>query len=357
MENSIRILVIIVTWNKKAYVMALLNALKKIDYPKEAIDILVVDNASVDDTCMAIKTDFPDVKIISNSENLGGSGGFNTGLRWAFNQPKEYYKYLWLLDNDVLVHPGSLNELVQLLEEAEDAGIAGSTMMEMNRPWRVHEMGVFIDYHKGKLVFNLNGVEIDEWSGCSADDLPAMDTGKVKQSLSAEKYLEVDYVAAASLLVRADVARAAGLWEDYFLHYDDIEWCLRIRKMGYRVLVSSRSFVWHYLAAAQDSERTAYYNSRNILFLFNAYGPGKTLLKRVARRIYIKALICFISGKSDLGRFHLDAVDDFLKGKKGKKDFHIQTENKRYSVLRRTAEILKDVYTAVIHFIRCYRII
>lgn len=110
------ILVIIVTWNKKDYVLDLLNSLRNLDYASSAIDTVVVDNASNDGTAEAIRELFPQVNLICNPENIGGTGGFNTGLKWAFAQPDGKYKYLWLLDNDVLVHRAALSELVNLLE-------------------------------------------------------------------------------------------------------------------------------------------------------------------------------------------------------------------------------------------------
>ena len=80
------------------------------------MDILVVDNHSNDHTAEAITQLYPHIHLIVNSENLGGTGGFNTGLKWAFGQPESRYKYYWLLDNDVVVHRQTLIELVKLLE-------------------------------------------------------------------------------------------------------------------------------------------------------------------------------------------------------------------------------------------------
>ncbi|MEZ5671362.1 MAG: glycosyltransferase [Thiotrichaceae bacterium] len=104
MPQTPTILIIIVTWNKKQYVVDLLDSVMTLDYLTEAIDILVVDNASNDGTAELLETSYPYVHLIRNEENLGGTGGFNTGLEWAFSQPEDRYKYLWLLDNDVLVH-------------------------------------------------------------------------------------------------------------------------------------------------------------------------------------------------------------------------------------------------------------
>ncbi|OQW94160.1 MAG: hypothetical protein BWK79_07335, partial [Beggiatoa sp. IS2] len=116
MTTTPKILIIIVTWNKKNYVLDLLASLAMQDYPIESIDVLVIDNASTDGTSEAITSQFPQVKLLCNKENLGGTGGFNTGLQWAFAQPLDYYEYLWLLDNDVLVHQQALSALVALLE-------------------------------------------------------------------------------------------------------------------------------------------------------------------------------------------------------------------------------------------------
>ncbi len=98
------ILIIIVTWNKKDYVLQLLASLDGLDYPRDKLDVVVVDNASNDGTVEAIREQYPTINLICNPENIGGTGGFNTGLKWAFQQPEEKYDYLWLLDNDVLVH-------------------------------------------------------------------------------------------------------------------------------------------------------------------------------------------------------------------------------------------------------------
>ncbi len=71
-----KILVIIVTWNKKDYVIDLLNSLSNITYPIERLDILVVDNASEDGTVAALEKQFPTITLVRNTENLGGTGRF-----------------------------------------------------------------------------------------------------------------------------------------------------------------------------------------------------------------------------------------------------------------------------------------
>ncbi|MEA1991453.1 MAG: glycosyltransferase family 2 protein [Thermodesulfobacteriota bacterium] len=320
MTHCPHILAIIVTWNKKKFVLDLLKSLDALDYPPNTIDILVVDNASNDGTAEAIASRFADVRIMRNEENLGGSGGFNTGLSWAFQQSNNHYKYLWLLDNDVLVHRKALSELITILEKKEDVAVAGSTMIQMDFPWRINEMGGFVDRGSGALVLNRHGEEVPGWRGRPLNELLAGECDLTNCLMDCRPYMDTDYVAAASLLVRADVAKEAGLWKDFFIHFDDVEWCLRIGRMGWRVVTSARSIIWHLSAVAKVPTWVLYYDNRNVLYMLKEHGADSAAIKRIMRRILIKSAYYSIIGKPDLGRLHVESVQDFLAGRKGKKD-------------------------------------
>lgn len=324
-----QILIIIVTWNKKQYVLDLLASLARQDYPITAFDVLVIDNASTDGTAEAITTQFPQVKLLCNQENLGGTGGFNTGLQWAFAQPMVRYQYLWLLDNDVLVHRQALSELVTLLEAKPEAAVAGSTMMQLDYPWRINEMGAFLDRERGYLILYRHLEPILSWQGVPMSDLLTTDPDLSKRLMHCRPFMDVDYVAAASLLVRANVAREAGLWRDYFIHYDDVEWCLRIGKMGYQVLVSAKSLIWHLSAAAKVPTWVLYYDNRNILDLLKTHGADVANLKQVTQLILKKAVYYHLIGKPDIAQLHHWAIEDFQMGRFGKRGLKLicQSQN------------------------------
>ncbi len=315
------ILIIIVTWNKKQYVLDLLSSITTLERSNYSIDILVVDNASEDETAEAIKTDYPQVNLICNPENIGGTGGFNTGLEWAF--AKDDYQYLWLLDNDVLVHKQALIELVTVLEENPDIAIAGSTMLQLDYPWRVNEMGAFIDRVTGKLVLNRHLETVPTWRGYSASELLDQEADLTKYLTHCQPYIDVEYVAAASLLINAKVAKQAGIWRDYFIHFDDVEWCLRIADMGYRVVVSAKSLIWHLSAIAKIPTWILYYDNRNVLDLLQNHGANSADLKKLQRHILKKAAYYHIIGKPDLAQLHYNAVDDFNNKRYGKKDIKL----------------------------------
>ena len=193
--------IIIVTWNKKNDVLRLLNELQKLYYPPGRYAIVVVDNNSDDGTIHSIEKNFPDVDTIQNHANLGGSGGFNSGMRWAMEkQPNP--DYLWLLDNDVQVDPNALSALVHVLETDPDAGMCGSKILNSENHDDFIELGAFIDYRKG----------------CVKRNSPA-NAGMANP----EAVFSVDYVAACSLLVRSTIVTQIGLWhENFFISLRDL---------------------------------------------------------------------------------------------------------------------------------------
>jgi GT2 family glycosyltransferase len=326
MKPTAKVLIIIVTWNKKEYVIDLLASLSNLSFPSQQLDVLVIDNASNDGTVEAIKNQFSDdIKIIQNSENIGGTGGFNTGLAWAFEQEDNHYDYLWLLDNDVVVHNNALSELVTLLDNTPDAAVAGSTMMQLDYPWRINEMGAFVDKGRGSLIFNRHFEELPSWQGKPFNELLTGSSDLSQQLSNCQPYLDVDYVAAASLLIRADVAKKSGLWMDFFIHFDDVEWCLRIAEAGHRILVSAKSLIWHVSAIEKVPSWILYYDNRNILYLLDQHAD-KVSVKNAINWTTKKALYYSILGKQDLAELHISAIEDYHQGIKGKKEI----QHKKY---------------------------
>lgn len=329
-----RILIIVVTWNKKKYVLELLDAIHHLDYPRQLLDVVVIDNASTDGSVEAIKTQFPHIQLICNPENIGGTGGFNTGLQYAFNQEDGKYQYLWLLDNDVLVHRRALNALVEVLENHQDIAIAGSTMMQLDFPWRINEMGAFVNRNNGTFILNRHFEEILHWRGRSPQELITDETLDLSNTLMhCQPYMDVEYVAAASLLIRAEVAKQAGLWQDFFIHYDDVDWCLRIGRMGYRIVVSAQSVIWHLSAAAKIPTWVLYYDNRNVLVMLKTLGASSQGLLKNIRYTLKKAGYYALLGKTDLSRLHKEAVDDFLNKRLGKKAIQLDAPYKPNSTI------------------------
>ena len=305
--------VIIVTWNKRRDVTRLLEQLKDINYPDDRLEIVVVDNNSFDGTVRAIETSYPSVKLIRNPENLGGAGGFNTGMRWVLENRSDA-EYMWLLDNDILVDPNALKELVDVMNNNSRAAVCGSKIVNIDNHDEVIEVGAFIDYSFGEIRRNMPG-----W----------------RELQDPAAVFEVDYVAACSLLARTRFVKELGIWHDeFFIYWDDMEWGARFNAFGYKVLASNASIVYHPTWAGRTSDNAAiwrnYYRTRNSLWFFNNYSQGigrRLLLSKMILRFTRLSVITCLQAHSALSRAFLNGVGDFLRDSYGKKDIPLPPDD------------------------------
>ena len=304
---------IIVTWNKRDYVTRLLEQLKHIDYPAKRLGITVVDNYSTDGTIEEIEAFYPSVNLIKKRENMGGSGGFNAGMRWVLENRPEC-EYMWLLDNDVLVDKNALRELVAVMNSNPEAGICGSKIINIENPDEIIEVGAFINYTIGEIRRNIpDRIELQ----------------------NPRAVFEVDYVAACSLLARTECAKRLGVWhEHFFVYWDDMEWGARFNAFGYKVLASNASIVYHPSWAGRCSDNSAiwrcYYRTRNALWFFNNYTTGirrRLLLACMVVRFAMHAASTCLAAHSTLSQAFLMGVEDFLNGRYGKKEFRLPVDN------------------------------
>ncbi len=301
------IAIIIVTWNKEEYVVRLLHQLKRIAYPAEKIVTVLVDNNSSDNTVEVVASSFPEIRLIKNKENLGGAGGFNTGMRWVFENDQKI-EFIWLLDNDVEVENDTLRHLVSLMQSHNDTAVCGSKIIDIGNKETVIEAGSYIDYKLGGIIRNKPDNENYFYN---------------------HDVFEVDYVAACSLLVRTPLVRKLGMMkEKLFIYWDDMEWCARFKKAGYRVMASNTSIVYH----PSWNERTLdnssiwryYYRTRNSLWFFNNYSTGarrRILINILIIRIMFASFISCLNSNKALSKAFIEGIEDFFQGQYGRKQF------------------------------------
>ncbi len=326
-DESSLVSAIIVTWNKEEDVIRLLETLENIDYPEEKLEVTVVDNNSTDNTVEAIESAYPQVRLIRNEENLGGAGGFNKGMRWVLTDRPES-RYMWLLDNDVLVDTNALKELVSVMERNPDVGMCGSRVMNISDRKEVLEVGAFIDYRLGKSIGNLP---------------------KQSQFKDTNALFEVDYVAACSLLVRTELVRKVGLLnDDLFIYWDDKEWGARFKARGHKVVACSASVVYHpdwkvRRFADNSFIWRYYYGTRNCLWFFNNYMSGirrRLLLLRIVFNSMAFAAGSCVSGRSTFSQVTIRGTEDFFRGSYGRKAFQMPTNDiEQYLTNRPTKHI------------------
>lgn len=248
-------LAIVVNWNKRDMLDRMLASLRA--GGRTDFDTVVVDNASTDASVEMLREKHPWVEVIENAENLGGTGGFNRGMRYGLASPKAY-DFFWLLDNDTLIHEGAFDALMRAMESDPRIGIVGSAILLMDDPSMVQEAGAHITWTTGGIWREGEG---------ATDKLPKA------------KVYDVDYVAACSLLARVKAVREVGLWDPaYFFIWDDMEWGVRFNRAGWRVVAATDSLVRHESYDNRRGRNAAagnYQNFRNGFYFFHRYCPPR----------------------------------------------------------------------------------
>ncbi len=285
--------VVIVTYNRKTAVCNLLDSLLHLDVPASCLRFLVVDNNSNDGTEAHVRATYPNVEFLQTGANLGGSGGFIAGVRHVLEKHASS-EYIWLLDNDVVVEHKTLSELLRILVRSEEVGAAGSMMCQLDDPSYINEVGGFL-----------------RWQDLSLGLLHH------RQKLGTEprEPVKVEYCAAASLLTRRAEFEQIGLFEDVFIHFDDIEWCLRLRQHGKQVMCVPTSRVWHESGAKKQTTWIRYYDVRNLLRVISKYQPE--LLSYAKTKLARRARYFGLHGFPKTAKLIASGIRDFKRGRMG----------------------------------------
>lgn len=289
--------IVIVNWNKRRHVINLLDSLRSIEY--DNYSIVIVDNASSDDSVTAIRGHELPVVLLENRENLGGTGGFNAGMNHAIGHLSQ--EYIWLLDNDAEVLPGTLGALVTLMEGDKTIGLAGSCIMSPEDHGLIVEAGAFVGWRSGTSDPHLRYHRIDSCQGA--------------------RVIDVDSVAACSALVRAEVVRRVGVMDErFFLHWDDIDYSIRVRDAGFRVVASLDAPAFHG-AEKGYSPITLYYDFRNALLFQAKHRQGSGLLISAWNILgnYLSSLVyLFLLGQRKPALYLFAALRDFMNRRFGR---------------------------------------
>ena len=250
--------IVICNWNKKDDVIKCLDSVALAT--SSETDVIVVDNASTDGSVEALEAyDKHPFRLIKNNKNLGSSGGFNTGLQESLH---EKYKYVHLLDNDVIVNKDTFYNAYELLENEPDIGAVGSKLYQFDEPKYLQEMGAFVDWEKCQINPQYAGV---------------------RDSSSILNLVECDYVPACSVMIRTGLVRKIGLLdESFFLYWDDIEWFHRLRQTGFKVVCYGKSKAWHKMGVkVKKNTAGTYYFQRNRIRFFLKYSNENEVEKTV----------------------------------------------------------------------------
>lgn len=294
------------TWNQKEHVLECLRSLVALDYPN--YEIVVVDNGSSDGTFEAVRRDFPSVRIVRHTENLGCAEGVNGEIRYALQAGADY---LFIIANDATAEPQTLRELVRVAEKDPRIGSVFP---------KVYYFG------GGKKIWFARGIKMRE-----VDWLRGRFTGFVQNVDDDGRWdqeEEVHLYPGGFCLMRMEAVKKVGFLDPaYWIYYDDTDWLVRIHRAGYTGRYAPRARAWHKPASAlgMETESFYYYRTRNRLFFYRKFSPaGQFYLFFVffLAEFFLRTLpgLYRSDWKPQMQAALLGFVD-FLRGKRGSRDF------------------------------------
>ena len=296
------VVAVILNWNNLGLTQETLRSLYAQDYPH--LRAVLIDNASrnQEETLAVIHREFPEVELWGSRRNLGFAGGCNLGMQIALEMGAER---VLLLNNDVLLAPDVVRLLVQALEADEGAGAASPLVLYASEPDRVWFAGGTVRQGGRVLPEHL-------W----LDEPP----GRVPGVSS----YETEWLAGTCVLVRRSAVERAGMLDPaYFLYWEDVDWCYRLRALGYRLLVVPGAIIRHRVnatAGSLPSLGSVYYWERNRLRFIQKWGTWRSRLSAFVK-ITWRSIAWRVRPPRDdpQASTKLEAYRDYLLGRFGQR--------------------------------------
>lgn len=298
-----KILVSILNWNSAEDTLGCIESVLKLkSIAQYDIEILVIDNASEPDDKEILQKGVEklNIPLLINTNNLGFAGGHNISLQRCL---EDNFEYVWLLNNDAVTNPDTLQELVQLMEQEPRCGSCSPIIKRLGDPAVVDFCGAI---HNWQSLGMLNPVNIGA--------APAF----------CEKNTENVWLVGTALLLRVDALRQVGLLnEKLFAYYEDDDIGVRLNRAGWLNKMCFSSSVEHACFDGVITDRKPYYfylMARNSFLFFLAYTPKshrKLLRARLIDHSLVSAEKLYCLGHTDKANACLLGIVDGLAGKGG----------------------------------------
>ncbi len=236
--------------NQPAITEALLDSLISVNvYPN--IEVIVVDNASKTDPVPGWKVKYPTMQFYRSEKNLGFTGGNNLGITYAKGD------YLFVINNDTEVTANLIGQLVDTLEKHPQIGVISPK----------------INYWDKQDVLQYTGYTDMNYYTARNQCI-----GQLEKDKGQYDYLtgKTGYAHGAAMLVKREAMDKAGVLADnFFIYYEELDWCERIKKAGYEVWVDMKALLYHKesMTVGKRSAFKEYYMTRNRILFNRKHAP------------------------------------------------------------------------------------
>jgi len=221
--------IIIVSWNVKEGLVNCLRSIQK-NRPCEQFEVIVVDNASTDNATEMVKRDFPETILVSNSKNRGFAAANNQGIK------RSQGKYLLFLNPDTIIHADSLDVLVKFMDDNSNVGACGPKLL--NADGTTQPSARHFPTFRGALYrhtflrfLRIFRSEYKKW---------------LMKDFEHDRQMDVDQLMGSALMVRRSAIEQAGdMDESFFMYYEEVDLCYRIKKAGWRIVFVPEAVITH----------------------------------------------------------------------------------------------------------------
>ena len=297
-SKMMKIAVVVLNYNGLLETKSCLDSLRRVKKSNFEVEIIVVDNNSTDGSQITLPKE-KGIKFVQNEKNLGFSGGNNRAIKYALERNVDY---VLILNNDTVVDE---NFLVYLVNN-KNADIV-SPKIYFEKGFEFHK-DRYKEKQLGKVIWYAGG-EID-WQNIMGKHIGVDEVDKSQFN----KSREVDFATGACILVRREVFKKIGLFDEkYFLYLEDMDFCVRAKKAGFTIVYEPKAVLWHKNASSiggSGSNLQDYYFTKSRLLFALKFAKLRTKFA-VLRQVYSskdkikrKALLDFLIG--NFGEAKLD---------------------------------------------------
>ncbi len=269
--------IIYLAYNTGAFLERVFLSVETLDYPKDRLRLIVVDNASGDGSADWIRDhvvpksekQLPRVTFFPSATNTGFAGGNNLGIERALLEGADY---VYLLNGDARLDPAAITEAVAMAESDKSIGAVQSLV----RLWQDEDV---LNATGGSVHFLGFGFARDNGRHLQrlALELPTLSVGS--RSLEELDGTDIAYASGAAVLYRSSVLREVGLLEDfYFMYHDDLELGWRIRLAGYRNVLATRSVAFHHYEFRRSIKKLYWMERARLLVFFSHLKPATLVI-------------------------------------------------------------------------------
>lgn len=260
-----RVSIITINFNQPLLTELFLNSVAALNtYP--AIEIIVVDNGSRNNPIKSWQSSYPEVRFLRSENNLGFAGGNNLGIREAKGE------YLFLVNNDTEFSSGLIESLVTVLDSRPNVGAISPKILYFDKPDIIQYAGYTgMNMNTGRNrcigAMEKDGGQYDHTTG---------PTG---------------FVHGAAMMIRKEVINKVGLMpEHYFLYYEEMDWCEKIRKAGFEIWIEPKAKIYHKesMSVGKNSLLKEYFMCRNRILFIRRNAPW---ISRIIFYLHFLALV------------------------------------------------------------------